>query len=198
MIVLWLLVGITAVSIAFFIPGSPPEVWTNLNYAGIATLIYMVALLVYTLRAPFTKKAKATVGGVSLVIILALAASWTGMDYTSHWQQQTLIDIRQIIGRGIIRAQVPDLLLSALQDFYRQPKGRSLSLGQVFRAKYPKAMVGDNIHVPDHKYDSLRVFLSALSDTQIVVSAQDIHARGRDPNFKNIDGRKGAVQERSR
>ena len=196
MILLWLVVGIIVVSSAFFIPGSPTEVWTNLNYAGIAVVAYLIALLLYSMRKPFRARTQIIVGVASLVVIGALGMSWTGMDDTSHWQKATLLKIREIIGRGVMCAEVPDTLLNVLDDFHHPSRGRKLSLGQVFRTKHPKISVGDNIHQLFGPNDSLRAFVTSLSDTQITITAQELFVKGRDPDFKNYNRRIGMVQEK--
>ncbi|HLF19847.1 MAG TPA: hypothetical protein VI704_03565, partial [Bacteroidota bacterium] len=154
------------------------------------------ALLVYTLRKPFGRKAQIIVGGVSFLVFVAVAMSWTGMDETSHWQQQTLLRIHEIITRGIMRAEVPDTLLKVLDDYYHQPKGKKATLSEVFRKTYPKVTVGANIHSPQGDWDSLRVFVHSLSDAEVVVVAQHMYSKGKDQIFRNFNGRVGMVQEK--
>ena len=195
MVFLWLICGFVVVSAAFFIPGNQAEVWPNLNYAGIAALLYLLALIAYTLRKPFGRKAQIAVWAATFVTLGALGVHWTGMDSTSHWQHEKLLSIRAVIGRGIIQAEVPDQLLTVLDSFHHQ-KGKRATLQQVFLSKNPGAKVGDNVHKPNFERDSLRVFISSLSDTMIALTAQEMYVKGRDLSFKNFNGRTGMVQER--
>jgi len=195
MVFLWLIFGFILVSVAFFIPGNQAEVWPNLNYGGIAALLYLLALVGYTMRKPFGRKAQIAVWAATLVTLGALGTHWTGMDSMSHWQQKTLISISELIGRGIIVAEVPENLLTVL-DKYHHPKGKKATLQQVFLIEYPGAQIGDNIHKPSHDRDSLRVYVASLSDTLIALTAQMLYIKGRDPTFKNFNGRAGMIQER--
>lgn len=195
MVFLWLICGFILVSAAFFLPGSEAEVWPNLNYAGIAAILYILALVAYTMRKPFGRKAQIAVWATTVVTLGALGMHWTGMDTMSHWQKQTLLDIRATIGRGIIQAEVPDTLLSLLDAFHHQ-KGKKATLQQIFLGKSSGIKVGDNIHKPNDVGDSLRVYVSFLSDTLIALTAQEAFAKGRDASFRNFDGRTGMVQER--
>jgi len=195
MLLLWLICGFVLVSVAFFIPGDQAEVWPNLNSAGIAAFLYLLALVGYTMRKPFGRKAQITVWAATLVTLGALGMHWTGMDSMSHWQQKTLLSIREVIGRGIIRAEVPESLLTVLDTFHHQ-KGKKATLQQVFMNQYPGTKVGDNIHKPNHETDSLRVYVSSLSDTLIAVTAQEMYVKGRERSFKNFNERVGMVQER--
>jgi len=196
MILLWLLLGICVVTAAFFIPGNPPEVWPNLNAAGIAALLYIIALIIYTARKPFSRKAQIIVGCCSAVFLGGLAVHWTGMDETTHWQKQTLLKIREIISRGIVQAEVPDSLMEVLDEFHHQPKAEKATLAQIFRKHFPNAEVGSNIRKLQSEGDSLFVFVSALSDTHIVLIAQETFVKGRAATFKNLNGKTGMVQER--
>ncbi|MBI3006119.1 MAG: hypothetical protein HYY49_11995 [Ignavibacteriales bacterium] len=196
MMFLWLIVGLVLVTIAFFLPGSPQDVWPNLNLAGIVAAIYILALIAYTLRSPFGKKAQAIVWIITLLTLPALGMFWTGMDTTSHWQHNKLLSIREMIGRGIIAAEVSDTLLSVLDEYHNQKGGKKTTLHQVFQRRYPRVMVGDNIHLPGYPGDSLRIFMSSLSDDAIMLDAQEMYVKGRDPAFKNFNGRTGMVQER--
>ncbi|MBI4427905.1 MAG: hypothetical protein HY562_02185 [Ignavibacteriales bacterium] len=198
MMLLWLIGGLIVVSVAFLLPGSHPEVWPNLNVAGLAAGVYILAVIAYTIRSPLTKKARTATWIIAVITVPALGVFWTGMDSTSHWQQRTLLSIRATIGRGIIASEVPDTLLSIL-DEYHNPKGRGIrkmSLGKIFESRYPRTRVGDNIHIPNSESDSLRVFVSTLLDTIIVLEAQELYVKGRDPSFKNFNGRTGMVEER--
>ncbi len=195
MLLLWLICGFVLVSVAFFIPGNQAEVWPNLNYAGIAALLYLLALVGYAMRKPFGRKAQIAVWAATFVTLGALGMHWTGMDATSHWQQKTLLRIREVIGRGIIRAEVPESLLTVFDTFHHQ-KGRKATLQQVFLNHYPGAKAGDNIHKPHHEGDSLRVYVSSLSDTLVALAAQEMYVKGRELSFKNFNGRIGMVQER--
>ena len=195
MVLLWLTCGFVLVSVAFFIPGNQAEVWPNLNYAGIAALLYLLALVGYTMRRPFGRKAQIAIWAATVITLAALGMHWTGMDATSHWQQKTLLSIREVIGRGIILAEVPENLLTVLDKYYHQ-KGKKGTLQQVFLNEYPGSKVGDNIHKPSHDRDSLYVYVASLSDTMIAVAAQEMHVKGRNPSFKNFNGRAGMIQER--
>lgn len=195
MVLLWLIAGLVVVSVAFFLPGNPPEVWPNLNLGGIVTVVYLLALLTYTMREPFGRKAQVTTWIVAIVTVASLAVAWTEMDSLSHYQQQTLLNIRATIGRGIIYTEVPDSLLSVLDRFHHQ-KGKKATLGQVFQIHYPGTRVGDNIHKANNEYDSLQVYIAALSDTTIALAAQEMYVKGREPTFKNYNGRVGMVQEK--
>ncbi len=195
MVLLWLICGFVLVSVAFFIPGNQAEVWPNLNSAGTAALLYLLALVAYTMRKPFGRKVQIAVWAATVVTLAALGMHWTGMDSTSHWQLKTLLSIREVIGRGIIHAEVPENLLTVL-DKYPHQKGKKGTLQQAFLGEYPGTKVGDNIHKPSHDGDSLRVYVASLLDTLVAVAAQEMYVKGRDPSFKNFSGRVGMVQER--
>ena len=196
MIVLWLLLGIIAVSVAFFIPSNSTEVWPELNLAGLVTAVYLLVLLLYTLRKPISTKKRVVTWVLAAVVMTSIVLSWTGIERTSKWQRGQLLKIHSVIIRGIACAEVPDTLLDILAQYHNQSRGQRLSIGGIFRKNCPDATVGYNIHKPDGDWDSLKVFVTALSETEVVMTAHHPYSRGRDPSFVSYTGRKGAIQER--
>lgn len=196
MIVLWLVAGIVAVTIAFFLPGNSPELWPGLNAAAIPLIVYLLALPIYTLRTPITFKARIIVWVAVLLVGAADFWSWTGMDRQSHWQHDQLLRINQVIVRGIMQAQIPDPLLKTLETYHRQGAKKKESLAKVFQRLNDGATVGTDIHKPDFPSDNLRYVVQSLSDNQIVITGLHAFCAGRKPDFKNYSGRTGLVQEK--
>ena len=194
--VVWLLLGSIAVSIAFFIPSNSSEVWPGLNLAGVVTAIYLLALLLFALRKPISTKKRVVSWVLAVVVIISIVVSWIGMERASKWQRENLLTIHSLIIRGIAYSEVPDTLLDILAQYHNQGRGQHLSIGGIFRKNCPDATVGYNIHKPESDWDSLKVFVTALSDTELVMTAHHPYSRGRDPSFVSYTGRTGSVQER--
>lgn len=192
----WLIAGTVLLAAAFFLPGTSTEHWANLNMAGIIAIVYLLALLFYTLREPIRNKTRIVAWVVSLVVLASLATMWTGMDATTHWQKDQLLKIKQVISRGIIVSDVAfEKLIRTLEAYYAQGLKKKETLGQVFRRLNPEAAVGTNIHKPQWEHDSLSVFVQTLNDSMVVLVAQEAHVAGRNPSFSNYNGRTGMVQE---
>jgi hypothetical protein len=186
MVLLWLLIGIVVVSIVFFIPGNSAELWPSLNAAGIAAAVYLLALFVYIFRRPISLKGR--IIGVILVLIVATAVvlMWVGIDETTHWQAGQLQKIQTTITRGILQSEVSDSMIVVLQDYHKQGKVKKASLGKIFLQKFPGATLGTNIHPPyltnkppEVDRDSLRAFVTLLSDSMIVVTGTHAFSQSR-------------------
>jgi hypothetical protein len=188
--------GIILVSLAFVLPGRTVEVWPSLNAAGIAALIYIIALLAYILRNPIPVKHRIIVGVLAFISVIALGAYWTGMRNTTQWQQSRLLEIKSLGVRGIMISDAPIKLLSVLEDYHAQGKTKKLSLAEIFLHKYPQAAIGSNIFTSFGGEDSLRIFVTTLSDSVVVLTASHAYARGRTADFLPYWGRKGTIQER--
>jgi len=194
MIVLWLLTGIAAVSVAYFLPGNSPELWPGLNAAAIPLILYLLALFFYTLRNPITRKARIIAWAAILLVGAADAWSWVGMDEETHWQHDQLIRIREVIVRGIMQSQIPDALLKTLETYYQQGPQKKETLLQVFQRLNQHVTVGTNLHKPDFAGDSLAYIVRSLSDNQIVVLGLHTYCTGKRADFKNYNGLTGMVQ----
>ncbi len=196
MIVLWLLVGIASVSIAFFIPANSPDVWPGLNAAAIPLAVYLIALVFTTLRSPISVKARIIAWTIVLVVGAANVWSWVGWDSESHWQHAQLLRIREVIVRGIMQTQVPDPLLKTLEAYHAQGGKKKESLAQVFRRLNDHATVGTDLRKPDTPGDSLSYVVQTLANDTIVVIGEHAYCTGKDPAFRNRNGRTGMVQAR--
>jgi hypothetical protein len=195
MILLWLLGGIVLVTVAYFLPGQSPELWPSLNAAGIAVLVYLIALVAYLVRQPFSTRTRVTVWASVILVCASIGSWWTGMDYTSHWQKETLLKIRGVIGRGILQATIPDTLMTVMKTYYEQGTKNKKSLGQVFKDRYPGVAEGQQFPPSEFDMDRLLFAATIASDT-VVLIGEDRVANGRKADFKNHDGKTGRIQSR--
>lgn len=196
MMILWLLGGIVVVSVAFFLPGQSTQMWPQINYAGIAGALYIVALVAYTTRNPFPKKQRFIAWSCTIILGGAVAVWWMGMDSTTHWQRERLREIRTVISRGVIQGTVPQTMVQSLEIYHKQGTKKKENLGQIFRRLTPLATQGANIHLPLSIDDSLSVFVQTLENDRVMLVAQEAYVPGRSAGFKNYDGRIGRIQER--
>jgi hypothetical protein len=196
MIFRWMLGGIILVSLAFFLPARTVEISPSLNAAGIAALIYIIALLVYVLRNPIPIKHRIVVGVVAFMSVIALGAHWTGMLNTTQWQQGRLLAIKSLVVRGVLMSEAPINLVSVLEEYHTQGKVKKLSLAKIFLREHPQATTGSNIYNFSAGEDSARIFVTALSDSMVVLTASHAFAQGRTGDFRPYWGRRGALQER--
>ena len=195
-LLLWLVGGIILVSIAFLIPPRSTELWPQFYAGGIAAIIYLIALFIYAVRKPVSTRAR-VIAIVCFVITLgALVFSSIQMDKNANWQKDKLMQIRCIIGRGIIMHKIPQPLLKTLQVFHQQGSIKKETLAQVFQQLYDNASVGSNINKPEYEGDTLKIFVKILEPDRVVLVSQETYVKGRNPQFNNYNGQKGMIQEK--
>jgi hypothetical protein len=196
MIMVWLLAGIAAVSIAFFIPPNSPELWPSLNAAAIPVVVYVVALAFYTLRSPITRRAR-TIAWIFICLVGGASySSWTGLNETTHWQRDKLLQIHSVIVRGILAARAPSNLLRTLEVYHSQAPQKKETIAQVFQRLNERAGVGTNIYKPEFPTDSLSIIVQSLTENEVVLVGLHSYSKGRNPQFGNYGGRIGKVQEK--
>jgi len=196
MIIIWLLGGIAAVTIAFFIPSNSPELWPALNAAAIPVVLYLAALAFYTLRPPITKKAR-IIAWVSIILVGGATIShWTGMKAQSHWQHDQLLKIHSVIIRGILNAYGPRSELDALAEYHQQGSKKKETLGHIFQRKNNNATIGSNVHKAEFAQDSISIVVQSVSDNEVVLIGSHPFGKGRNPEFKNLNGKMGLIEER--
>lgn len=193
---LWIVIGVIVVSLVFLLTPSSPDLWPSLNAAGTAGTVYLFAMIAYALRKPVKTVLRVWVG-IAAIVVLALGAfTWMRMQDQVEWQAETLVKIRGVIGRGVMRYDMSGASLKTLDEFYQQRGSRKESLADIFRKQCPGAAVGVNIHKPEWESDLRQVIVAKLEATSIELVSQETYVKGRDAQFKNYNGQLGMIQEK--
>ncbi|MFH0991417.1 MAG: hypothetical protein V1799_15525 [bacterium] len=198
----WLVVGVVLVSIAFFIPPESTELWPGLNLAMQVAAIYLLILLTYILREPIRKLHRSVMWLIFLFVLGATFYLSYRFEEKSKWHGQQLHRILGVIKDGIRTAEAPKILLNTLEAYHRKQMKQQKNLAETFKTLYPKAEVGGNLFISDyfpgyfwgHNENPLRIFLHSLEPGTIVLIAMDKFQEGKDPLFKNYDGKSGRSQ----
>ncbi|TLY33675.1 MAG: hypothetical protein E6K56_00290 [Ignavibacteria bacterium] len=193
---IWIIGGIAAVAASFFLSGGD-DVWQSLDAAGVATALYLMALLGFTTRKPFGTRTRVFVWCVFILAGTGVYLDWSGMSETAHRQKESLLKIRGTVSRSIMLNEMPAPLMKVLRSYAEQPPKKRGSLGKAFQAMYPADSVGRNIHTPFDQQDNLKIVVASVSDTEVVLIGQEMSVAGADRSKKNFDGRAGMVQARA-
>ncbi len=197
MIIVWLLAGIVAVSVAFFVPANSSELWPALSAAAIPVVVYVLALAFYTLRSPITRKARIIAWISVLLVGGATYTSWSEMNALSHYQHNKLLEIHAVINRGIMMYYIPKWQLAALESYYKQGPNKKESLAQVFQRLNNGAKIGANIYKPQWDGDTtISIVVRTMSDNEVVLMGLHSYGKGRKVDFRNYNGRVGLIQEK--
>lgn len=200
MIALWILIGGVIVTVAFFLPGHSMDLWPNINSAATALFGYLVALhWRFWRRDDLTRKRRSVVLLLSVLAVGGTTLSWRQMEAQSYWQRAQLNEIGATISRGIYASMVPDSLLVVLEAYHRQTGRTRKTLGELYRSQYPPGIVGDawSTMEPSGMPNPIDdVFLTAISDTHVVLVVRHPWYEGRDTSFVNSPDLTGKVQVR--
>jgi hypothetical protein len=193
---LWVVGGVTIVSLVFLLTPPSTELWPSLNAAGIAGAVYLVAMLTYALRKPLEKGVRIWIGIVAIVVLALGAFTWERMQDQTKWQAETMMRIRGVIGRGVMRYDMSGATLKTLDGFYQQRGAKKESLADIFCRLNTGAAVGMNIHKPEWEGDQWQVIVVKLEPRIIELVSQETYVKGRNPQFKNHNGQLGMIQEK--
>jgi hypothetical protein len=194
---LWIVGGVIVVSLVFLLTPPSMELWPSVNAAGIAAAVYLLAMLMYALRKPVETKVRIWIGLAAIVVLALGAFTWVRMENETRWQAETIMKIRGVIGRGVMRYELKSTAaLKTLDEFYRPRGARKESLADVFRRLYTGAEVGANIHKPEWETDQGQVIVAKLEPAIIELVSQETYVKGRNPEFKNYNGQVGMIQEK--
>lgn len=197
MILIWLVVGVALTSLAFYLTPESVEIWPSLNAAGLVAAVYLLALMLYSLRKPFSRRSRIVTWVLFALVGTAITISWRTMDKLTHWQRQTLFEIRRTIGDGIMTSQMSDTLLSVLTAYYEQPPTKRHALGAFYRSLYPEIKESQRLVIEKYQDSPPHVYLASLGDDAITLVGQETFVKGRSPDFNNFDGKRGMRQDRA-
>jgi hypothetical protein len=197
MIRYWLPVCVVIVTAVYFLFAVPDSLWPGLIAGAFASGVCVGAAAIYTFRKPLSMKARIIGGLVFAAVAFSLIIGWRGFYLTTHWQRSQLLTIQKIIADGQNRAYLNDINMKVLKEFHGQKRTKKESLGNIFRQLYPGVKIGDNVYKSFSNSDSLKIYVTTLSDTRLELVAQPAYVKGKDPMFKNINGRLGRKQARS-
>jgi hypothetical protein len=153
-------------------------------------------MLMYAFRKPVETKVRIWIG-IAAIVVLALGAfTWVRMEDETRWQAETLVKIRGVIGRGVMRHYMSEGSLKTLDEFYQQRGPQKASLKEIFCRENPKAAVGVNIHKPEWANDLWQLIVTKLEPGTIELCSQETYVKGRDSLFKNYNGQLGMIQEK--
>ena len=193
---LWIAAGVILVTATFFLAPQGRELWPAVNAAGIAAAIYFFTFMAYVLRKPLPRKWRVSLGAISILVIGCGAFRWVSTQEQSHWQADQLMKIRGVIGRGVRVVEMAPPLLKTLDAYHRQGAHKVSTLADEFRKMYAGATAGSNIHKPQWDEDDMTVVVETLEPDRIVLVSQETYVKGRDPSFRNHDGKTGMIQEK--
>lgn len=192
----WLVAGALLVGGAFVL-GSSSDHWSSFNWAGLAAAAYLVALLLYVMRKPFTPRTSAVTWLCFAGAAAFVCFGWTGMEDQSKWQREKLGSIHTLILRGVYQTDLSVPLLRTLRSYHEQKGTRRETLGKTFLRIAPQGSVGASIHFKGWEGDSMKTFVSQLSDTSVTLVSEYGYGHGRNPEFQNYDGKKGIPQAKA-
>jgi hypothetical protein len=193
----WLVSGIVFVSVAFFIPSPSMELWPQFYAAGIAAIMYLIALLIYAVRKPVSMKARVIAIACFVIILGTIISLSIIADVRTQRQAQFMIKSWSMNERHKMINIMTQSFLKTLQVFHQQGSVKKETLAQVFQKLNDNASVGSNINKkPDYKGDSLKTYIQVLKPDRVELVSQEVYYKGRNQQFINYNGQKGMIQER--
>jgi hypothetical protein len=192
---LWIAAGVVLIGATFFLVPKGVELWPAINASGVAALVYLVAFLFFVLRKPLSLRKRLVVATLGVLFLACTAFRWIQMEDQARWQADQLLQIRGVIGRGVMITEMSGPLLKTLDTFHRQGRTKKSTLAEEFRKLYPAASAGSNIHKATWDGDEMKIMITELNPNRIVLVSQETFVKGRDSSFKNLDGKIGMIQE---
>ena len=194
----WVIAVSILVSVAFFITfWQTVDLWTAGNVAAGLSFLYLVFLLLRTVRLIESKRWRRLSAVIAAVVLTGLVLSWSASYVGSHFSYDVLHTVRKSINHGIMVDELHTRAFEAFAEFHRQPEPRPMSLGEIFRQRNPPLAPNSSLlDTGEVANDGLRVHLAFLSDTSIILIGQSTSTDGEDPTFPNFDGHIGMTQDR--
>ena len=193
---IWLLTGVILVCAVFFLSPSS-DLWFGFNAAGGVAVLYLIALVFYIARKPLRILPRITLVVLVFIAAGATAYSWINTQRIAREQKESR-ELQGIAGmRGNLYFIISQELLHTLESYYTGTGKNKETLKEVFLRRHspakPKEQLssGGMVWLQYHP-----VHIRTLeSDSIVLVGIATRYYPGRNPGFKNFDGKSGAIQE---
>ncbi|MEK6649962.1 MAG: hypothetical protein AABY75_03230 [Bacteroidota bacterium] len=191
--------GLLLIGGTFLLTYEPMNYWKAVSMTGAVAGLFVGALAGAAVAPPVRWSHRIIVLGVVGVLAGFLSFGWRTIQETTSWQRGLLLHIRGVIGRGVLLTGSPVNLGPVLDRYYALPEQQRTSVGKVFSVVYPDHGQGSKIRSLNGENDTSTVWIvTEFSDSAVTIVGVDAVGRGWDPDFVSIDGRRGAIQLRSR
>lgn len=194
----WVAMGSLLVLVAFLAGYlGTGEIWVAMNAAGIVSLIYVIAFVYRVTRPPMPPKHRWISIAVVAVLVVGNTVAWISSFHQSQFQYRTLHAIHKLIFHSSVSSSMHSRGIKAFSQFHTQPEPKKMLLGEIFRKDNPVILPGlPVIDTLSSAQDGVRIFASAISDSEVVLIAQGMFIDGEDSAFQNYDGKVGMTQDR--
>lgn len=195
--IIWLITGVLAAGGAFVAFYEPIDLWNSVYATGVVSFVYLIALLVSTMRSPFSYKTRVAVYVVFALFVFSQVELWQWEERKGHQLVKWWEDGLPAISEGAAYYETQKNIIPILSKYHSSQQRTKQTIDKVFLDIYPHARIGKSFRIPEHISDTLRsLYLVELSPHRIVVRGLDRWGRGRFADFKNVDGEIGKTQYR--
>ena len=185
-----------AAAAAFFL-FLPRGLWVAADAAGVVAACYCGWAVVDALRKPCAPALRVVAVLLYMAAVGSVAWYRCETNEVAHWQAEQMVRIRESVSRGLMSNELVPILQRVTREYYSDRRTPNESLGDVFYRLYPRFASERRFDGPAVGADSLRVYLSLVSQARIVLVGQVAAVPGQNASFRNFDGGSGMVQARA-
>jgi hypothetical protein len=191
----WLIVTLAAVAVtfaaAFTISG---EIWDAMFSAAVPVCLFLAGLLARATRTSMTPRQRVVVLSAAAILIFGVAGHWAVMHSMTRLQHKEILEIHDRVERGQMMSAAYDRATPVFAAFHLQRFPENKSMTEVFQQYYPVLPERGGPVMLDSLYDGTKVFARSAWNTTVVLTVVCGVGQGIDPEFRNVDGRRGMLQ----
>ena len=190
----WMIGGVLLTTAAFFVPEQSGSMWPSVISASTVATGYLGIFLAVWLRKLSSSRKKTVIAVVCTTLIVFSGATAIISYEGSMRQQDTLVEIRETIERGISYNHIQKPLMDTFSTYHNTG---SNNMGQLFVSRYDSIITDDQAFQYEKRdEDEQTLFLHVAKTTadSVVLVGESTILNGRQSDFNNYSGSEGRYQ----
>ncbi len=191
----WLVFSVFAVAATFVLTFiTTGDIWDAMFAAAVPVGLFLLGLFLRATRKNVTPRQRVTLLFVVALICIGVAGHWMVMHSMTRWQHDQLLTVRDRIQRSLMVSSVYDRATPVFSAFHSQRFPENKSMTEVFADLYPSIMEKNATILLDSLDGGVNVYARSTWGAMVVITSVSSVGHGMDPEFRNVDGRRGYLQ----
>lgn len=169
------------------------DVWVIVIVTATVSLICHVLVAFYYIQDPMPFKVRIFFILLLSYYITASVMLTNQFYYQSNFQKDSLVKVRSVIDHSVYLSSVKKTLTDVFIAYHKQIPGNIKPVGRLYEEMYI-ANKENAKNLEWLNYDGTEMHVISLSAEEVILMGIHQFTKGKNPNFRNYNGRTGLIQ----
>lgn len=191
----WLIFSVFAVAATFALTFmATGDIWDAMFAAAVPVGLFLLGLFLHTTRRTVSPRQRIVLLLLFALVCSGVAGHWVVMHSMTRWQHDQIVTVRDRIQRSMLVSSVYDRATPVFGAFHTQRFPDNRSMTEVFADFHPSIMEKGATILLDSLDGGVKVYARSTWGAMVVLTSVSTVGHGTNPEFRNVDGRRGYLQ----